>query len=98
MTFDIPTKEAARILVGALNTEWWTAYCKDSKSQETTDAKAALAHAKAISLEKFGKRNVQHPECQQCYEQSVFRGGPSHAPSSRCRSGQRPHCSCDTCF
>lgn len=24
--------------------------------------------------------------------------GPRHRPSERCRSGKRPHCSCDTCF
>ena len=22
----------------------------------------------------------------------------SHTPSSRCQSGKRPHCTCDTCF
>lgn len=24
--------------------------------------------------------------------------GPDHQASPRCRSGQRPHCTCDTCF
>ncbi len=24
--------------------------------------------------------------------------GPRHWPSEYCRSGQRPHCTCDTCF
>jgi hypothetical protein len=23
---------------------------------------------------------------------------PSHVPSRGCRSGRRPHCTCDTCF
>jgi hypothetical protein len=23
---------------------------------------------------------------------------PGHKPSARCESGQRPHCTCDTCF
>jgi len=23
---------------------------------------------------------------------------PRHKPSNRCESGQRPHCTCDTCF
>jgi hypothetical protein len=28
---------------------------------------------------------------------SVF-GGPGHEPSSMCRSGKRPHCSCSACW
>jgi hypothetical protein len=24
--------------------------------------------------------------------------GPSRTPSTRCRSGMRPYCTCDTCF
>lgn len=39
----------------------------------------------------------KYPDCKTCQDPSQ-RGGPSHEPSSRCESGKRPHCSCDTCF
>ena len=35
--------------------------------------------------------------CEECAINSVF-GGPRHNPSSHCRSGKRPHCTCDACF
>lgn len=35
--------------------------------------------------------------CSTCY--SIGGGfGPRHQPSSMCRSGKRPHCTCDACF
>lgn len=44
--------------------------------------------------------------CRLCDEAAypVLRAGhdmpfmPRHTASSRCRSGHRPHCTCDTCF
>jgi len=48
-------------------------------------------------LSQFGKWNPRFPTCERCRWSSVF-GGPSHEASIGCRSGRRPHCSCDTCF
>jgi hypothetical protein len=35
--------------------------------------------------------------CSTCQDPAQ-RGGPSHTPSQNCKSGKRPHCSCDTCY
>jgi len=39
-------------------------------------------------------------ECQYCDDQrgQGSRFMPSHNASTRCRSGRRNHCTCDTCF
>jgi len=50
------------------------------------------------AVQKFGRPNPRHPDCSTCLTQSVFPGGPDHEPSEYCRSGKRPHCSCDSCF
>ena len=39
---------------------------------------------------------VRVTNCYSCKQRSG--GGPDHAASERCRSGKRPHCTCDTCF
>jgi len=41
------------------------------------------------------------PSCQEFYRSpgmpsNVF--APRHTMSDHCKSGQRPHCTCDTCF
>lgn len=45
----------------------------------------------------FGKINPKYPDCETCLWNSVF-GGPSHYFSERCRSGRKPHCTCDLCY
>ena len=64
------------------------------------DAKAEAARLEwrrftEAAVAKFGKPEV--PGCKMCGEVSIF-GGPGHAPSSLCRSGKRPHCTCSACF
>ena len=36
--------------------------------------------------------------CPGCIQRMETGMGPAHYASPRCRSGKRPHCSCDTCF
>lgn len=45
----------------------------------------------------YGGSLLYHSDCQQCVYANAH-GGPSHYASPRCRSGKRPHCTCDTCF
>ena len=51
--------------------------------------------AEAIAI--HGVKNPRHPNCKECLRVSVF-GGPEHDPSGGCRSGHRPHCTCNSCF
>lgn len=37
-------------------------------------------------------------QCKYCDEHRDDQMMPSHTASSRCESGKRPHCTCDTCF
>ena len=87
----------ARAAAGKAHSEWWALYCKDPKSEETKDADEKSKAIRADVLAQFGKRSVQHPDCDQCFTGSVF-GGPRHYASKHCRSGQHPHCTCGTCF
>lgn len=77
---------------------WWAEYQKDQKSPNTLRLKDYAEAIKADLLTQFGKINPQYPDCEYCLTQSVFKGGPSHVGSSYCRSGKRPHCTCDSCF
>jgi len=55
------------------------------------------------TLERAGRLD---PTCRGCDEHyRHYRAGhedppfaPSHKASETCRSGKRPHCTCDTCF
>ncbi len=55
---------------------------------------------KIARLEALGMLDSACPGCRERYEAkdptSVF--APNHKASDRCRSGKRPHCSCDTCW
>lgn len=92
----LDSKSHARQVHKILGDAWWEAYRKDSKSEETRMLRSALGKVVAEAKLKFGD-NSRHPDCEYCLEVSVF-GGPDHDPSSGCRSGKRPHCTCDTCF
>lgn len=43
------------------------------------------------------KRQSRVDGCELCKTYEIT-GGPGHDPSPNCRSGKRPHCSCDTCY
>lgn len=45
----------------------------------------------------YGGNLIYRSDCEACVAAREF-GGPSHYASPRCRSGKRPHCTCDTCF
>lgn len=51
-------------------------------------------------LEQEGRLDPDCAGCKEFYAAAepteVF--APSHRPSHFCQSGQRPHCTCDTCF
>lgn len=54
---------------------------------------------KIARLEAAGMIDPNCRGCREWYEHptaSPF--APSHQASSNCESGQRPHCTCDTCF
>ena len=40
------------------------------------------------------------PDCLSCakIKNGSDKHAPRHMPSTRCQSGNRPHCTCDTCF
>lgn len=54
--------------------------------------------------EKDGNCVVACPECEVFYKAAsegkrpydIF--APRHTPSEFCRSGSKPHCTCDSCF
>lgn len=59
---------------------------------------------RAEEIKQWEERGWLVPECGGCREfydspgrpMNVF--APHHQPSPSCRSGKRPHCTCDTCF
>lgn len=68
---------------------------------ETIAARERLMAIQNAAIAQFGDPVAATHDgvvCSQCLTQTVFEGGPRHQASSRCRSGQRAHCSCDTCF
>ena len=51
-------------------------------------------------LEMCEKELARHdcPTCVEIYNDNVNAMYPRHYASDYCKSGKRPHCSCDTCF
>lgn len=43
-----------------------------------------------------GDASIRPFDCSTCDDHGAF--GPPHNASSRCQSGGRDHCTCDTCF
>jgi hypothetical protein len=90
----------ARQVHEILHTAWWAAYQVKNRGPDEAEAeriaKSALDRITAEAKRRFGN-NKAHPDCDYCLTVSVF-GGPGHEPSSFCRSGKRPHCTCDTCW
>jgi hypothetical protein len=62
------------------------------------------AETRSEALERWEKEGLLDPECFQCGEFRDFPGmpwdcfAPLHKPNPGCDSGQRPHCTCDSCF
>lgn len=63
--------------------------------KRVTELKAVADNLRAEGIRLFATPEVA--DCDTCKSVSVF-GGPPHYGSPRCRSGKRPHCTCDTCF
>jgi hypothetical protein len=90
------TREEYRIKDQELNTKWWESWRANGQDHETTVAlRAELNANRQAAIAAYAKPEV--PDCEYCKVVSVF-GGPSHFASDYCRSGRRPHCTCDTCF
>lgn len=53
-------------------------------------------------LERWQRSGHYDPSCEACKElaehPTLSPFMPPHDPNSRCRSGKRPHCTCDACF
>lgn len=88
-----PTVEEYREGRRQLLRRWYT---ESGAARVATDAEIADLMKEAVAV--HGVRHPRFPECEACLRQSVFPEGPTHVGSSMCRSGGRPHCSCDACF
>ena len=59
---------------------------------------------KQAQLRRLEATGSIDPGCDYCRhefyarDQPVHVFAPRHTASSRCRSGKRPHCTCDTCW
>lgn len=53
-------------------------------------------------LRRWEVMGIYDPNCPMCAaipdHPTLSPFQPSHKPSSMCRSGKRPHCTCDACF
>ena len=53
-------------------------------------------------LEDKGSLDPEYLSCQREHYPSLRKGewpfAPNHRPNAHCRSGKRPHCTCDACF
>lgn len=50
-------------------------------------------------LEAAGNLSPSCPGCREFYAHPTLGPfAPSHRPNPYCRSGKRPHCTCDACF
>lgn len=60
------------------------------------------SETRAQRLARLREMGAYDPDCKACEElanhPTLSPFMPSHRPGSRCRSGGRPHCTCDTCF
>lgn len=71
---------------------WAAAATKFKSPPETKEQKIARLEAAGIIVQDCSG-------CRYWYEHPTASPmAPSHNASSRCRSGQRNHCTCDTCF
>lgn len=60
------------------------------------------SETRAERLLRWAEMGVYHPDCKSCEELAahltLMALAPSHKASVMCRSGSRPHCTCDACF
>lgn len=60
------------------------------------------SETRAERLKRFEELGVYDPSCPQCEalakHPTLDPFMPRHKASPHCRSGKRPHCSCDACF
>ena len=54
--------------------------------------------ASEVKIVQVSVRRMPVGQCSYCDQYGDDPMMPSHTPSSRCESGKRPHCTCDTCF
>lgn len=84
------------------------------ETQEQMEARWAAARARLNyvpetrdeQLARWEREGALDPTCTMCREEVYARTDtmpadvwmPRHQASSRCQSGKRAHCTCDTCF
>jgi len=56
-----------------------------------------LEDGRTVVINGLGGANWRS-DCAQCERQGKGAFAPSHDAMPRCKSGQRPHCTCDACF
>lgn len=64
------------------------------------DGSTETREERIARLEKLGMLDPGCASCVEFYEAEdpAMHFAPSHRSGARCRSGGRPHCTCDTCF
>lgn len=76
----------------------------DAEGYQTVFAIAPFgsSETRAERLARWTTLGTYDPECKACEELAAHPtlGAfmPPHKPVSTCRSGSRPHCTCDACF
>lgn len=54
------------------------------------------------AIKRLEDMGILVPGCSGCKEKyehpTLCPFAPDHIPSKNCKSGKRPHCTCDTCF
>lgn len=76
----------------------------DAEGYQTVFAIAPFGNSetRAERLVRWAEMGVFDPDCKSCEEMSAHPTlnafMPSHKAGATCRSGARPHCTCDGCF
>jgi hypothetical protein len=76
----------------------------DEHGHQTVFAIAPFGNSetRAERIARWEAMGTLDPTCSACkefYEHPTLSPfAPSHKPGSHCRSGKRPHCTCDGCF
>lgn len=76
---------------------------KARQQREWDAAQRAAKAARVLTPAEIASRETRLEPVGECAGCDRIREGnemhfPRHAPSSRCESGSRPHCTCDTCW
>ena len=77
-------------------------YDSDGRQTRFAISPFGASETRGQRITRLEAMGVLHPDCSYCQEGyahptlSAFM--PGHTASPLCRSGRRPHCTCDGCF